>query len=453
MDRPNLDVVGLGRYVAFVLLFAFVTTTLLATGAAAAPQSSERSAQAQIDAAHPGDVVTLDPGTYEEQLRIDQPLTLKGDGEVVIDGGTEPALEIVDGPVRVVNLTLSSDRTPARIEGVGTVTFWRVSTEAPAALEVRDTRWFKAFQDVDRPRLDVAAWNATVVRGHPVRLALHTSDGDPYEGRVTVRDGSTTVLSRTTDEEGQLTDVPVADRWIRWSPGGLRADEGTNRTSVVVLGWQVASSLEPGVERVDLTVVTASQAGATDVPGWAWILGLGSASAAGAMAAAFRYHEGFRWWWLQFFAPFYTRLARSELLDHDTRAAIYNHLDENPGTHLRQLKRDLDLKHGTLLHHLKMLEDQEMIRSVKDGMYRRFYRIEDAPQHGGTPSTRERVERAILSEPGTTNQAIAETLDEQASTIHYHVDRLVDEDRVRKDRDGREVRLYPSEEWAPTQAS
>lgn len=432
-------------------LLAAAVGLLLAGSTAAQPSTS---AQSQVDAADPGDVVALEPGTYEEQLTVDRPVTLEGRGEVVIDGGSGPAIEVTEGPVRVANLTLRSTGTPALVHGAGSATFWRVSIDAGAPVDVRDTRWFRAFDAVDEPGVDVEARNATVVHGHPVRLTLQTEDGEPYAGGpVTVRDGSRTVLERTTGSDGEVPEVPVADRWTRWSPEGLRLDEGTNRTSVVALGWQVDAALEPGVEEVDLTVRTASDAGADETPGWAWALGLGSVTAAGAGVAAFRYHDGFRWWWLSLFAPLYTRLARSELLDHDTRAEIYNHLDEHPGTHLRQLKRELDLKHGTLLHHLQMLEDQEMIRSVKDGMYRRFYLSEDAPTHGGTPSTRERVERAILAEPGTTNQAIAEALDEQASTIHYHVDSLVEEDRVRKEREGRKVRLYPSEEWVPTTAS
>jgi len=428
---------------------AVLAVAVLVACSTAATAQSDRSVQEQVDAAEPGDRLRLEPGTYEETVQIDKPLAIDGGGEAVLDGGPAPAVEVTDSHVRLANLTLQSTGTPARIDGAASATLWQVDVDAPTPIRATDTPWVRAFDRVDGDRLAIEVRNGSLVRGHPVTLRILDEDGAPYpSASVQVFDGAREVVDARAGPDGELASVPVADRWSRWGPEGLRLDEGTNRTSVVVMGWQVEPALDPGVEQVDLTVVGAAEPGGIDVPTWALALGLGSATVGGAIAAAFRYHEGFRWWWLQFLAPLYTRLARSELLDHDTRAAIYTHLEDDPGTHLRQLKRELDLKHGTLLHHLQMLEDQGIIRSVKDGMYRRFYHVEDAPTGGGTPSTRERVERAILAEPGTTNQAIADALDEEPSTVHYHVDQLVDEDRVARDREGRQVRLYPSDEWA-----
>lgn len=65
---------------------------LLLAGAAAASQPGAAAAQqtsiaALIAAASPGDTVVVPPGTYREQVRIDKPLTLVGEGRPVIDGG------------------------------------------------------------------------------------------------------------------------------------------------------------------------------------------------------------------------------------------------------------------------------------------------------------------------------------------------------------------------------
>ncbi len=54
--------------------------------------------QAIIDAAEPGAVVVLQPGTYDGNVTIDKPLTLKGEGWPVIDGGGVGNVITVDAP-------------------------------------------------------------------------------------------------------------------------------------------------------------------------------------------------------------------------------------------------------------------------------------------------------------------------------------------------------------------
>jgi nitrous oxidase accessory protein len=69
----------------FIAVVAF--QALPAEDAAAQAPAAGGSIQAAIDAAEPGDTVTIPAGVYEENVVIDKRITLQGEGWPVIDGG------------------------------------------------------------------------------------------------------------------------------------------------------------------------------------------------------------------------------------------------------------------------------------------------------------------------------------------------------------------------------
>ena len=77
-----------------VLIAVLVTTASLAGGLAAA----ETDLQALVDAAPAGAVIDLPPGVYAGGITIDKPLTLRADGEVIIDGGGDGRVITVTAP-------------------------------------------------------------------------------------------------------------------------------------------------------------------------------------------------------------------------------------------------------------------------------------------------------------------------------------------------------------------
>ncbi len=89
--------------------------------------------QEAIDDAPANTTVVVPEGTYEEQLEIDKPLTLVGDGDVVLRGdGNGTVVTVTDERVALQNLELT---------GVGNVT--RSGDEIP--VEVDDEEWDAAF--------------------------------------------------------------------------------------------------------------------------------------------------------------------------------------------------------------------------------------------------------------------------------------------------------------------
>ena len=52
---------------------------------------------------------------------------------------------------------------------------------------------------------------------------------------------------------------------------------------------------------------------------------------------------------------------KEEDIKIENRRLIYSHILNNPGSHLRQISRELDMNLGTLRYHIDYLERQEII--------------------------------------------------------------------------------------------
>src|SRR2546427_12490840 len=62
-----------------------------------------------------------------------------------------------------------------------------------------------------------------------------------------------------------------------------------------------------------------------------------------------------------------------EILSVKTRKDLYDFVRKNPGFHLRELSRALNLSITLADYHLRFLEKHELITSAMDGEYKRFF--------------------------------------------------------------------------------
>src|SRR5207247_8299260 len=62
-----------------------------------------------------------------------------------------------------------------------------------------------------------------------------------------------------------------------------------------------------------------------------------------------------------------------EILAVKTRKDLYDFVRKNPGFHLRELSRALNLSITLADYHLRFLERHELVTSSMDGEYKRFY--------------------------------------------------------------------------------
>jgi len=101
----------------------------------------------------------------------------------------------------------------------------------------------------------------------------------------------------------------------------------------------------------------------------------------------------------------------------------------------------LELNNGTLAYHLNVLEKEGIIRSVKDGKFRRFFPSEmKIPHNGELPTKVQRlILEMVLETPAIAQKEISRVLGLSQSTVSYHLDRLRELGLVRAERRGMQL--------------
>lgn len=150
---------------------------------------------------------------------------------------------------------------------------------------------------------------------------------------------------------------------------------------------------------------------------------------------------------LSFVLPLYTKLNRDQILDHYTRGKIHGYILANPGDHYNSIRKTLGIPNGSFAYHLRVLEREGVIKSRRDGVYKRFYpsgmRI---PSNGSQLKEIQRlIFKKVKETPGISQKEMASFLGLASSTIHYHAQILIGADIIKPKRMGREVRYFPNE--------
>ncbi len=143
--------------------------------------------------------------------------------------------------------------------------------------------------------------------------------------------------------------------------------------------------------------------------------------------------------------PLYSKLRPETLLSNRLRKRIYVYVQNNPGEHFRSILVKLNLTNGTLAHHLYTLEKEDLIRSEKDGLYRRFY---PAGYHvADTKARLSAIQRSILDcierRPGLSQKEISGELSLSNSTVNYNVKVLEEKSVIETRRVGKSTSIYP----------
>lgn len=153
--------------------------------------------------------------------------------------------------------------------------------------------------------------------------------------------------------------------------------------------------------------------------------------------------------WLRYllalpFVGLYTRLAKTEVLDHKTRERIHQLIVEEPGIHYSAIKDAMKLNAGALVHHLRTLERHQLVASRREGVLRRYYptgaRLPAAPAVPLTPM-QQRILDMLDREPRS-QKALAAELGLSQQGISYHVKTLERKGVLVVDREGGEWKCF-----------
>lgn len=151
---------------------------------------------------------------------------------------------------------------------------------------------------------------------------------------------------------------------------------------------------------------------------------------------------------ISFIGPLYTKLTREEILDHYTRGKIHGYILANPGEHYNSIRKALGIPNGSFAYHLQVLERECMIKSKRDGLYRRFYPFGAKIPEGRKfrlNDTQKIILGRISERPGISQGDIARLLGVKPSTINYHINKLKIAGLVNCERKGISVRYYPGQ--------
>jgi len=125
-------------------------------------------------------------------------------------------------------------------------------------------------------------------------------------------------------------------------------------------------------------------------------------------------------------------VTAENVLDTEIRKNLYEYIDEYPGSHLREIARELDLKPSNAAWHLRKLEQTNLVRSRVIGGKKVFYLVE-----GGIEARKEAIAESILKNknardimlylqqnPGKHLLEIAHALDLNHHTVKWHIKKM-----------------------------
>lgn len=150
--------------------------------------------------------------------------------------------------------------------------------------------------------------------------------------------------------------------------------------------------------------------------------------------------------------PLYTKLKKTKI-EHGTRFEILGYLKAKPGANYTELKENLDLNDGSLIHHIRILEREEKIYSKRVGKFKLFYvtsyRREPSISDYISP-IQKRILELIYKNPGIVPKTLSGILDRSQTDISYHLTELSRNGFLEKKRKGKNIQYYLRDEYMET---
>ncbi len=278
------------------------------------------------------------------------------------------------------------------------------------------------------------------------RLEIQVVDADGSsvsDARVLVYDGLGNEIATLLTEDNGWTDEVLVTEKVDTREGS----ESFNPYLITAEKDDLKGTLEDVIatdKQLAITIVVPTGDAGFQIPAELLVV-LGSTVILGAGVAAFLASEGFKIALISLFVPLYMKLRRGKVLDNYDRGRVYQYIEINPGEHYSQIKRDLSLPNGSLVHHLNVLEKADKIKSRKDGRFRRFYtKGTRIPQNNGGELTeiQKRITDTVKDLPGVTQKDMASLLGVHQSSVSYQMGKLEERGYIRTEKKGRKVHYY-----------
>ncbi len=155
------------------------------------------------------------------------------------------------------------------------------------------------------------------------------------------------------------------------------------------------------------------------------------------------------------FLPAFSRIKKSDVLDHELRERLHTMIRENPGITPSQLKNATGAGWGTIVHHLMVMEREDLVASKIQGRFRRFFIADEIP-----PAERaslallankrtQEIYTNLIDAPGLATGELADRVGVTPAGALKHLNQLEEIGLLERRRDGRYVRYYPVQGFRP----
>lgn len=151
--------------------------------------------------------------------------------------------------------------------------------------------------------------------------------------------------------------------------------------------------------------------------------------------------------------PLYVKRKHDKTLENFIRGQIYGFIQANPGTHYNFIRRALNLNNGTLAYHLSVLEEEKLVYSQSDSVYRRFYPSEARiPRINGNDGltythvqlnkTQDEIIEIIEKNPGLTQKDIAKLVGKSRQVVNYNINAMAQLGLIKLQREGNRTKCF-----------
>jgi len=127
---------------------------------------------------------------------------------------------------------------------------------------------------------------------------------------------------------------------------------------------------------------------------------------------------------------------------------IYQYIKNNPGTHLRKIKKELGLAMGDIQYNLNVLEKLELIKYRRISIYKHYYvkSISGNRNELVLAILQQETPRAIiiclLEFPGLSQKEISQNLGLSIPTIKWHISKLFEMNLIHFRKEGRRLKCF-----------
>jgi len=128
---------------------------------------------------------------------------------------------------------------------------------------------------------------------------------------------------------------------------------------------------------------------------------------------------------------------------YDTVDKVLCFIQDNPGCHLRRIKREIGISMGTVQYHLHKLEKMGRVTSTRRGLYKYYFPAglfrenEKEILEVLTHETARKILMFIIEQKSPTQTDIVNSVRISARSISWHVGRLIALKMIREIKDGK----------------